>query len=232
MKHFDKKKFSALCKTEYCGKKILYFKSISSTNEHAVKLEDKAVKLKKTDVFLKNLNGTLIISEVQSKGRGRNHKSWFSPPGGLWFTLILVLKLKPSDIDKANMIMAISILEVLKNKYGINIKIKWPNDLYYENHKKHNKVCGILSELNCHKSASFLNIGAGLNANNTFVNLSEKENNLISNAISLKEILKRDIDREHILANIMENFEKNYDRYLQFHDLKSIFSKIENSISI
>ncbi|MCE5329285.1 biotin--[acetyl-CoA-carboxylase] ligase [bacterium] len=232
MEYFSKKKFLALCKTEHCGKKILYFENLDSTNEHAVKLEDRAVKLNRSGDFLKNLNGVLIISETQQKGRGRNYKKWFSPPGGLWFTLILVLKIEPSDVNKINLIMAISILESLKDRYEINIKVRWPNDIYYENGKQQNKICGILSELNHHDRLSFLNIGAGLNANISFGNFSGNESSLTGNAVSLKEILKKDIDREEILADIMENFETNYKRYLQYHDLKSIFLKIENLILI
>jgi len=228
MEIFNKKKFLSLCKARYYGKEVLYFQNINSTNDHAMKLEDRALKLNKSGNFLNKLNGIIMISETQQNGRGRNYKKWFSPPGGLWFTLILVSKINPSDVKKINLIMAISILESLKNMFGINIKVKWPNDLYYE----HKKLCGILSELNSYETVSFLNIGAGLNANISFKNSADSKNGLAGNAISLKEILKQDIDREEILADIIKNFEINYEGYLQFYDLKSIFLKIDNSILI
>ena len=228
MEIFNKKKFLSLCKAQYCGKEVICFKNINSTNDHAIKLEDKALKLNNCSNFFNKLNGAIIISETQKSGRGRSYKKWFSPPGGLWFTLILISRINPYDVKKINLIMAISILESLKNIFGIDLKVKWPNDLYY-NQKK---LCGVLSELNSYDEVSFLNVGAGLNANISFNNSPDSENSLAGNAISLKEILKQETGREEILADIIKNFEINYEGYMQSCDLKSIFLKIENSILI
>src|SRR5680860_591150 len=106
MKTFNRQEFYDFSKAVNLGNKVFLFKIINSTNDHASLFEDRALKLKKDDVFFKKLNGTVIISEVQSRGRGRNYKKWFSPSGGLWFTLILFLKIKAVDVEKINIIMA------------------------------------------------------------------------------------------------------------------------------
>ncbi|MCL4416375.1 MAG: biotin--[acetyl-CoA-carboxylase] ligase [Actinobacteria bacterium] len=227
MKYFDKKKFLSICKTRYAGKRLIYFKTLNSTNDYAARLENKALKLKKPLNFFNNVNGCIVISEIQAGGRGRNYKKWFSPSGGLWFTLILVLKIEMHDIKKMNLIMAVSIFEALKNRFGITAKVKWPNDIYYED----KKICGILCELNSFKEISFLNIGTGLNANISFDNAGDKGEELTGNAISIREILKKDIEREELLAEIAENFEINYEEYLN-NDLKNIFLKIGNMVSV
>jgi BirA family biotin operon repressor/biotin-[acetyl-CoA-carboxylase] ligase len=228
MENFNKQKFYYYNKTKVIGRKLINFKTINSTNDHASKLENKIIKLHKNIDFYNALNGTVIISETQTNGRGRNYKKWFSPAGGLWFTLILYSNIKASDVEKINLIMAISIYEAIKSEFDINIKIKWPNDIYYEG----NKICGILSELNSHNIVTFLNIGVGLNVNISFKEFFLKDPEIISYASSLKEILNKYIDREKLLCIILKNFEINYEDYLLTKDMKNIFLKIKNSILI
>ena len=228
MENFNKQKFLYLCKARFIGKKLICFKTVNSTNDYASRLEDKALKLNKPGDFFEKFNGTVIISETQSGGHGRNYKKWYSPSGGLWFTLILLSKIKAADVEKVNLIMAVSIYEAIKFEFAINTRIKWPNDIYY----KDRKICGILSQLNTHYGASFLNIGVGLNVNLSFKEISSGDTQVISNASSIKEIIKNDADREKLLAGILENFEINYEKYLETQDMRNIFSKIGNSISI
>lgn len=227
MKTFNRQKFYDFCNAANLGKKIFCFKIINSTNDHASQLENRALKLKKGDIFFKKLNGTVIISEIQSSGRGRNYKKWFSPSGGLWFTLILFLKIKAVDVEKINIIMAVSIYEAIKSMFDIKIKIKWPNDIYFED----KKICGILSELNNSSTCSFLNIGAGLNANIDF-NKTPPGDTPDAAAVSLKEIIKDNIDKEKLLACILDYFEVNYENYIKTGDLKNIFLKIGSTICI
>ena len=228
MKIFNKQKFYNFSKTSGLGKKVFCFETISSTNDYAVRLEDRALKLNDDETFLKKLNGTVIISEIQTGGRGRNYKKWFSPSGGLWFTLILFLKIKAYDVEKVNIIMAVSIYEAIRSMFDLKMKIKWPNDIYFNN----KKICGILSELNNSSSCSYLNIGVGLNANIDFNKIVYKNTDDSISAVSLKEILKNNIDMEKLLACIIENFEINFENYKKTSDLKSIFLKIDNCIII
>ena len=227
MKTFNRQKFYNFCNAANLEKKLFCFKIINSTNDHASQLEDRVLKLKKDDNFLKKLNGTVIISEIQSSGRGRNYKKWFSPSGGLWFTLILFLKIKAVDVEKINIIMAVSIYETIRSMFGLKMKIKWPNDIYFED----KKICGILSELNSSSICSFLNIGVGFNTNIDF-NKTSPEDTPDTAAISLKEIIKDDINKEKLLACILDYFEVNYENYIKTGDLKTIFLKIGCTICI
>ncbi len=83
--------------TIFVSKSIIYFKSIYSTNDFAINLVDfqqnfeinKTINHKILDTKQSLNNGTVIIAEKQTKGKGRLGRTWFSPPGGLWFTIIL-----------------------------------------------------------------------------------------------------------------------------------------------
>lgn len=227
MKTFNRQKFYDFCNASNLGKKIFCFKIINSTNDHASLLEDRALKLKKDDNFFKKLNGTVIISEIQSSGRGRNYKKWFSPSGGLWFTLILFLKIKAVDVEKINIIMAVSIYEAIRSMFDLKMKIKWPNDIYFAD----KKICGILSELNNSSTCSFLNLGVGLNANIDFNKILPADTSDTA-AVSLKEIIKDDINKEKLLACILDYFEANFENYVKTGDLKNIFLKIGCTICI
>jgi len=118
-------------KTKIIGKNIFYFKNLSSTNEFARKMVQKGAK-----------EGTVIIAEEQTEGRGRKGRKWFSPPGGLWFSIILYPSLPPEKGGLLMMASSVSIVDSLAD-IGINAGIKWPNDILIG--KK--KVCGILMEM-------------------------------------------------------------------------------------
>jgi BirA family transcriptional regulator, biotin operon repressor / biotin---[acetyl-CoA-carboxylase] ligase len=227
METFNRQKFYNFCNASNLGKKIFCFKIIKSTNDHASLFEKRAFNLSKDNIFFKKLNGTVFISEVQSAGRGSNYKKWFSPPGGLWFTLALFLKIKAADVEKINIIMAVSICEAIKSIYGLKMKVKWPNDIYYAE----KKMCGILSELNSISNCTFLNIGVGFNANIDF-NKSPKGELVDVSAVSLREIIKDDVNIEKLLACILDHFEANYENYIKKDDLKNIFLKIDSTICI
>ncbi len=228
MTTFNRQKFYDFSKSTTLGKKIFGFKIMNSTNDHADLLEKRALKLKKDDAFFKKLNGTVIISEIQSSGRGRNYKKWFSPSGGLWFTLILILKIRAAEVEKINIIMAVSVHEAARALFGLNLKIKWPNDIYFED----KKICGILSELSNSLTYSFLNIGVGINANNDFSKTGTGNIFGDTAAASLKEITNNEVDREKLLACIIEHFEINYENYIKTGDFKNILLKIDGTVSI
>jgi BirA family biotin operon repressor/biotin-[acetyl-CoA-carboxylase] ligase len=159
---------------------------------------------------------------MQEKGRGRFNRQWVSPAGGLWFTIILITNIREKDLPKITLLSSISITEVLKKDYITDLKIKWPNDIYYNNFK----LCGILCETEKNDSLIFLNIGAGINVNNS---IDEGYFNDIK-AISIKSILGKDILREVLLAKILKIFEKNYNYYLKSGDFQKILNKIKNCL--
>lgn len=121
---------------------VYFFDSIGSTSDY---LRELALKGSRP--------GTVVWARKQTEGRGRRGKKWFSPPGGLYFS---VLFHSPQMIEPSfSLVAAGSIIRVLGEKIGLELKIKWPNDIY----RKSSKVGGII----CENLSGKLIVGIGLN---------------------------------------------------------------------
>ncbi len=176
--------------TKFIAKKIYYFDSVTSTMDVA------------TELGLKNAaEGTLVVSESQTRGRGRLGRGWLSPKyKGIYFSLILRPKVLPSQAPILTLLSAVSICEAVKETAGLDIRIKWPNDILLHN----KKLGGILTELNAEMDeVRFIVMGVGLNVNND-------KKNLMSTATSLKEEQGREINRIELLQGILGRIEANY----------------------
>ena len=218
MKNFNKEQFNKKLKTQFIGKNLIHFEKLNSTNDFACEIEKKSA----GNNLKEDLNGTVILSEIQDKGRGRFNKDWLSPRGGLWFTIILTTIIKEKDLPKMNLLAAISIAEILITKYKLEVTVKWPNDIYCNSCK----IAGILSETEKINNLLYLNVGIGINVNidsSLFANLNLK-------AISIIDLLGRKLKREILLAEILTSFEKNYNYFVETGDFKSIFNKIKDCI--
>ncbi len=111
-------------KTEFIGRNIQYFESLSSTN------------IKAKEIAMEMPEGSIIISEEQTNGKGRLGRDWTSPKGkGIWMSIILKPDLEPTEVAKLTLIGAAAVHQGLE-EMGINSKIKWPNDIIIENKKK------------------------------------------------------------------------------------------------
>ncbi|MCJ7666456.1 MAG: biotin--[acetyl-CoA-carboxylase] ligase [Actinobacteria bacterium] len=217
MKNFDTEKFSKLLNTAKFGRKMAYFSTISSTNDYSAEL------IKNTRAIdLKGLDGTLVLAEIQTCGRGRFRRKWLSPEGGLWFSLIFTADLRPEELPNLTLIAAFSISEALMDTYSISVDIKWPNDLYYGEYK----FGGILSELKKEGQLQIMILGAGLNVNICDTDISKLE----SAVTSIQKILGKTADRELLMAKILGNFERSYNYFSTTGDFGTLFKKMEKSI--
>lgn len=214
MQKFNLNTYKEHLKTESIGKNIIYLEKVDSTNNYAFRLLKNKLE--------KKINGTIILSETQNKGRGRLERQWISPPGGLWFTILLKTELEEKKLPEITLIAASAVTSVLKRDYNINTTIKWPNDIYY----KEFKLGGILTEAEKINNCIFLVIGTGINVNIDMKKLSP----LDKRAVSVRTILAEDIKREHLLAKILYEFEEKYNYYLQTADFNTIFKEIEKII--
>lgn len=195
--------------TKIIGKKIYHYPTLASTNTTA-----------KQKTLEQIPEGTIIIADTQTKGRGRKNRTWHSPYGGLWFSTILYPDLPPERSMFLTMAASISVAQAIEETTGIKPVIKWPNDILINNRK----ICGILTELDAEiDKINYVIIGIGINVNN------EIENKLKPIAISLKEITKKPISRVEILRSILKHFDKNYS-YIKnpdyIRDLWFSYSKI------
>lgn len=181
-------------KSKLIAKKIYAFGQLSSTNSYAKRLAQEGVP-----------EGSLIISDQQTKGRGRLGRSWESPPGkGLWFSLIL----RPDiSIDKAGIISllaGVSIAEAVEKITNLIPILKWPNDLLINS----KKFCGALIETEIEsRRLSFIILGIGINVNQSEVDFSEEIRNY---ATSLQIESKGSIDRLNLLVEVLHFLEKQY----------------------
>ncbi len=142
--------------TRYIGQTIYYFPELESTNIIA-----KQKILNKED---KVPEGTIIIAEQQNGGKGRLGRKWFSPPGGLWLSLILYPKLTPSYMPIITLMTAVVVAKIISPLIpNIKVQIKWPNDVLIDG----KKVCGILTEMSVvAKNIGWVIVGIGINVNN------------------------------------------------------------------
>ena len=176
--------------TKFIGKKIYYFDMVASTMDIATKLAAEG-----------SLEGTLILAEAQSRGRGRLGRDWFSPKfKGIYLSLILRPRILPNQTPVLTLLAAVGICEAIKEITGLEAQIKWPNDILIQ----HKKIGGILTELNAEMDETrFVIIGIGLNVNND-------ARSLPASATSLKEQKKENINRIELLQEILRRIEAHY----------------------
>ena len=180
--------------------KIKKYKKVKSTNDIALRL------------IKKNYSEpTLIISEKQTNGRGRAGKKWISKKGNIFLSLFFKFNQRKINFKQFAILNAFLIKKVISKTISTNVTVKWPNDLLYN--KK--KFCGILQEVIKFDNFDYLIVGIGLNTNIVPQNKGFK-------STSLKNILKKKINNQKILNNIVVAYEKFLEEKnrLSFSDLK------------
>lgn len=172
---------------------IHYFESLGSTMDVARDMARKGCP-----------HLTVVVAGIQKKGRGRMTRVWRSGRGGLYFTVVVRLAAVPLHIGRVNFYAAAVMAETLRQGYGVEAMVKWPNDILVEG----KKLCGMLSEMEAEgEQVTFVNIGMGININS---NPTRQE----PNAVSLKKILKRTVSRREFLAGFLDRFEQGLDSAL------------------
>ena len=165
---------------------IHYFSELSSTMDMA------------KDLARKNCpDFTVVIAGRQTAGRGRLSRQWVSDDGGLYFTLVLRPDIPLPICSRVNFLASLTLARVLRETYGIEAAVKWPNDILVDDRK----LSGMLSELEGEADrVFFINIGMGINVNNDPAGVEPA-------AISLKNILGREISRIRLLTRFLDEFE-------------------------
>ena len=200
-------------KTDFMGRSIYYFNSIDSTNKKA------------KEVAQDEQEGTVIIAEEQTAGKGRMGRSWVSPKGkGIWMSLILKPTMEPMKVPKLTLIGAAAVHKALENM-KIKAQVKWPNDVLIDG----KKICGILTEMSGELNmVNYVIMGIGIN-----VNLDEKDipDQLKDKATSLKISTGKEINRKELTANILNEFEKLYISFKEKDQMNEVLKICrENSI--
>lgn len=134
------------------GREILFYETVGSTNTIAAELAEKGAQ-----------EGTVVLADSQEKGRGRLGRHWVSPPGvNIYTSIILRPKIKPKDVTLLTIMAAVACTAALRKVTGLDISIKWPNDLTVSD----KKIGGILTELKTTPDKIVCAItGIGINVN-------------------------------------------------------------------
>lgn len=153
------------------------------------------------------LEGTLVIAESQSKGRGRLGRSWYSPPGtGLYFSIVLWPQMDLSLFPMITLLAGTAVAQAVEETTGLCPDIKWPNDLLLEG----KKVAGILTELCGELNSPRVILGIGIN---THTRKEEFPPELREIATSLSLSGARKVCRTKLLQSILGHLENWYDRF-------------------
>ena len=131
----------------------------------------------------------VVLAEEQTAGRGRLDRSWESPKGGLWASIVLP---SPPYSDLLSIVAGLSVANTLRKATGLDVKIKWPNDIVFEG----KKMGGILVEI---PSKSYAIIGVGVNVNN---------DPPLPTATSVKTVLGKEVDLDGLLKAIIEELNR------------------------
>ena len=178
---------------------ILHFKTLASTQDKAKKFAGKG------------LSNIVIISDVQTKARGRFKRKWHSSKGGLWMSVLL----KPKNVKGLQYLTfaaAVSVVESVEKITKIKTNIKWPNDIHY----KGKKLCGILTD-GIFGKENYVVVGFGLNVNQT-----DFPSDIKYIATSLKLINNKKVYVDKLSKSVINNFFNLYNNYYNKNKLKNI----------
>ena len=174
-------------KTNYLGKNFIYYSEIDSTQSE----------------IWRNANtfpdGTLVMADIQTSGKGTHGRVWHTQSNNIVFSFLIKPNCLVTKLDGLTLEIAKLILEILKDKYDVEINIKKPNDLM----KNGKKLGGILTETKISSEiAKFLVIGIGINnSQETF------QNEIKDIATSIKNEFNKTIDPIDFVAEFCNEFE-------------------------
>lgn len=173
------------------GRPYYFYQTVSSTNDVVREL-----------AYAGAPQGAVVAAEEQTGGRGRRGRSWYSPRGGLWFSLLLRPQVSPAQSQTLPLFVSLMVVKGIEKLLGITLDLKWPNDILLGGRK----TGGVLVELGAEaEQVHYAVAGIGINVNVTsFPPELEKE------ATSLGIYAGRRVDRARLLAGILSSIETGY----------------------
>jgi BirA family biotin operon repressor/biotin-[acetyl-CoA-carboxylase] ligase len=189
---FSVEAFQARLATRYVGRRFLYYERLPSTQDAARQEAERGAP-----------EGTTILADQQTAGRGRLGRQWVSPPGAnLYFSVIL--RPAAEHLRTLGMIWPLAICQAVGEVTGLSARVKWPNDVLVGPRK----LAGVLidSEFSNGK-VDYAIAGIGLNVN---LDISAHEE-IRDIATSISAELGREVAREEVLATLLGRFEDLYE---------------------
>lgn len=171
---------------------IRVFEEASSTNDLLARMAQEGAR-----------EGTVIFAETQSRGRGRLGREWTSHSRkGLWFSVLLRPDLRPQSATRLTITAAVALVRAINLQTQNNVKIKWPNDIFFGG----KKVAGILTEINGELDRiNYAIIGVGIDVNQTREEFSPE---LRTSATSLQIAADREIRRADLAVAVLSELDQ------------------------
>ena len=175
------------------GSNIFFYDTVSSTNTIALELAERASE------------GAVVLADTQENGRGRLGRTWVSPPGvNLYMSVMLTPDIEPKNLTLLTLMSAVACSIALRRTTGLNISIKWPNDLTVRGRK----LGGILTEVRTRgKGTISAVVGIGININ---TDLQELPPDIKEIATSIRRETGKISSRENIAAEILNEIDVWY----------------------
>ena len=184
---------------EFIGRPLYYYPEIGSTNDEAFRLGGCG-----------SPEGTAVIADSQTKGKGRLQRVWHSPPGSNIYTSILFRPtFAPDQATQISIAAGVAVAEIISEYYPGHVQLKWPNDVLLN--KK--KVCGILAQMKTSaRDIDFVVLGMGINVN---IGYNQLPADIRTIATSLAIETGREIDRMELIISLYANIAKWYKQLMQ-----------------
>lgn len=178
-------------KTGFVGQDVLYFPSVPSTMDAAKDVARRGCR-----------EGTIVVADEQTVGRGRLGRSWVTPPGGS-IAVSVILRPEFSQLSALTMIASLAVARSIEQLTGLRPSIKWPNDVLVNG----KKVCGILIDSGLRgDNVDWAVMGIGINVNLDLSRFPE----IALTATSLCTELGREVPRLEILCSLLGELEQLY----------------------
>jgi len=179
------------------GRPLHLISRVGSTNLEALKLAAAGAP-----------EGTVVIAEEQTAGRGRLNRSWQSPAGcNLYLSIVLRPSVEPAEAPQLTLLAGVAVAETLSRWCPDRVGLKWPNDVQIGGRK----VCGILTELRIGGGGiASVVTGIGINAN---IRREDLDPSFRDSATSLYEETGQAVDRTALAAALVRDLETLYDRW-------------------
>jgi BirA family biotin operon repressor/biotin-[acetyl-CoA-carboxylase] ligase len=202
--------------TTIMGRRILYREEVTSTQDEAGEAARKGAE-----------EGVVVISERQTKGRGRKGRLWASPPReGVYFSAILRPNLRPNQIIQIPLIAGVAVCKAIRKVTPLEPRIKWPNDIIVGG----KKVAGILAEMSCDMDrVDHIVLGIGVNVNTRCSLLPEPTRGI---ATSLAERCGEYVSRVRLVQSILAEFDALYTVFLAsgFDALREDWKALDSTV--
>ena len=190
---------SAGLATVRVGSRLVCLKETESTNAVAFRMAEEGAP-----------EGTVVISDSQSAGKGRLGRIWLSPPGvNLYCSVVLRPPISPVAACQLTFLSVVAVARAIESCTALAPQIKWPNDILVSG----KKVAGLLNEMNAEtEKVNFVVLGIGVNLN---MRLSQLGEGVRHPATSLLEEGGVEVDRAAFARALLRELDQLYDRFLQ-----------------